>query len=330
MWDFSINRSLGLMVKTLPFIVFRLIVYFGIAVAYVLVTGVGAGIGWGVGAFGSPDFHAATTFWGGAIGFAVTAGVLYFLREYILYIVKAGHLAVLVELLDGGDIPDGRGQIDYATAKVKERFAETNVLFAVHQVVKGVLGAITGLIQGVASFLPIPGLEQFVGLVKVFLRIAVGMIDQVILAYAFKTKATNPWASAQTAVVLYAQNYKVMLKNAAWLTIITYGVSFLVFLVMLVPAGLVVYLIPGGWSAGGFIFAIVFAWAVKAALIEPFTIACMMQVYFQTIQGQQPDPEWDARITTVSRKFAEMKQKAIAWMGGSRDPGTAAPLPPTP
>ena len=329
MWDFSINRSLGLMVKTLPFIVFRLIVYFGIAVAYVLVTGVGAGIGWGVGAFGSPDFHAATTFWGGAIGFAVTAGVLYFLREYILYIVKAGHLAVLVELLDGGDIPDGRGQIDYATAKVKERFAETNVLFAVHQVVKGVLGAITGLIQGVASFLPIPGLEQFVGLVKVFLRIAVGMIDQVILAYAFKTKATNPWASAQTAVVLYAQNYKVMLKNAAWLTIITYGVSFLVFLVMLVPAGLVVYLIPGGWSAGGFIFAIVFAWAVKAALIEPFTIACMMQVYFQTIQGQQPDPEWDARISTVSRKFAEMKQKAIAWVGGSRDPGTAAPLPPT-
>ena len=329
MWDFSISRSLGLMVKTLPFIVFRLIVYFGIAVAYVLVTGVGAGIGWGVGAFGSPDFHAATTFWGGAIGFAVTAGVLYFLREYILYIVKAGHLAVLVELLDGGDIPDGRGQIDYATAKVKERFAETNVLFAVHQVVKGVLGAITGLIQGVASFLPIPGLEQFVGLVKVFLRIAVGMIDQVILAYAFKTKATNPWASAQTAVVLYAQNYKVMLKNAAWLTIITYGVSFLVFLVMLVPAGLVVYLIPGGWSAGGFIFAIVFAWAVKAALIEPFTIACMMQVYFQTIQGQQPDPEWDARITTVSRKFAEMKQKAIAWVGGSRDPGTAAPLPPT-
>jgi len=329
MWDFSINRSLGLMVKTVPFIVLRLLVYFGITVAYILVTGIGAGIGWGVGAFGSPDFHAATTFWGGAIGFAVTAGVLYFLREYILYIVKAGHLAVMVELLQGGDIPAGRPQIDYATAKVKERFAETNVLFAVHQVVKGVLGAITGLIQGVAAFLPIPGLEQFVGLVKAFLRIAVGMIDQVILAYAFKTRATNPWASAQTAVVLYAQNYKIMLKNAAWLTIISYGLAFLVFLFMLVPAGAVVYLIPGGWSAGGFIFAIVFAWAVKAALIEPFTIACMMQVYFQTVEGQQPDPEWDARISTVSRKFTDMKQKAIAWMGSGASGPSAAPLPPT-
>jgi hypothetical protein len=237
---------------------------------------------------------------------------------------------VLVELIEGRDIPEGRGQIDYATAKVKERFAETNVLFAVQQVVRGVLAAITGIIQGVTSILPIPGLQQFVGLVKAFLRIAVGMIDQVILAYAFKTRATNPWASAQTAVVLYAQNYKIMLKNAAWLTIISYGLAFLVFLVMLVPAGAVVYLIPGGWSAGGIIFAIVFAWAVKAALIEPFTIACMMQVYFRTIEGQEPDPQWDRRIAQVSQKFVEMKERAIAWMsGGGRRGSDIEPLPPT-
>jgi hypothetical protein len=329
MWDFSVNRALGLMLKTAPFIVFRLIVYFGIAVAYVLVTGVGAGIGWGVGAFGGPDFHAATTFWGGAIGFVVTAGAIYFAREYILYLVKAGHLAVMVELMEGGSIPDGRPQIDYAIGKVKERFVETNVLFAVQQVVRGVLAAITGIIQGVASILPIPGLEQFVGLIKAFLRIAVGMIDQVILAYAFKTRATNPWASAQTAVVLYAQNYKIMLKNAAWLTVITYVLAFVVFLVMLAPAGAVVWLIPGGWSAGGFIFAIVFAWAVKAALIEPFSIACMMQVYFRVIEGQRPDPEWDARITAVSRKFAEMKDKAASWMAGSAGrPSAPTTLPP--
>ena len=58
----------------------------------------------------------------------------------------------------------------------------------------------------------------------------------MILAYGIRTRATNPWQSAQTALVLYAQNYKVMLKNAAWLTIITYGLAFLVFLIMLAPA----------------------------------------------------------------------------------------------
>jgi hypothetical protein len=337
MWDFSVSRSLGLMMKTAPFILFRIIVYFGICVAFVLVTGVGAGVGWGVGAFGSAGFHAGTTFWGGAIGFVVSAGALYFAREYLLYMVKAGHLAVLVELIEGRNIPDGRGQIDFATAMVKERFAETNVLFAVQQLVRGVIGAIMGIIQGVAAILPIPGLEQFVDLVKAFLRIAVGLIDQIILGYAFKTRATNPWSSAQTAVVLYAQNYQIMLKNAAWLTIFSYVLAFVVFLIMLVPAGAVVWLIPGGWSAGGFIFAILFAWAVKASLIEPFCVASLMQVYFRTIEGQQPDPTWDARISEVSRKFVEMKEKAVAWMSRpANGPSTTgsgptgpAPLPPT-
>lgn len=323
MWDFSIGRSLGLMAKTLPFIVFRMLVYFGIAVAYVVVTGVGAGVGWGVGAFGDEDFRIASIFWGGAIGFGVTAGIIYFLREYILYIVKAGHIAVLVELLDGGRVPDGRNQIEYASAVVRERFAEASVLFAVDQLVKGVLTAITGLLQGIASVIPIPGLQQFMGVVRAFLRIAVGLVDEVILAYGIRSRATNPWASAQTALVLYAQNYKPMLINAAWLTVFTYGLSFIVFLVMLAPAAAVVYLIPGGWSAGGFVFALVFAWAVKAALIEPFAIACMMQVFFKVTAGQTPDPEWSSRIEGASSKFREIGNRARNWIAPRPGQGPA-------
>lgn len=325
MWDFSIGRSLGLMARTLPFVVFRFVVYAGIAIAYVLVTGIGAGVGWGVGAFGDEEFRATSIFWGGAVGFGLTAGILYFLREYILYVVKAGHIAVLVKLLDNEEVPGGQEQISYATQVVRARFAETSVLFAVDQLVKGVLAAIIGMVQGIAAFLPIPGLQNIVGLIRAFLRIAVGLIDEVILAYAIRTNATNPWQSAQTALVLYAQNYGVLLKNAAWLTLITYGLAFVVFLVMLAPAGLVVYLIPGGWSAGGFIFALIFAWAVKAALIEPFAIACLMQAYFKTIAGQTPDPDWDQRIGGVSRKFNELKEKAAQWTGGRGATGGYAP-----
>jgi hypothetical protein len=318
MWDFSIGRSIDLMVKTMPFILFRMAVYFGIAAAYVIVTGTGAGIGWGVGAFGDMDFQASTTFWGGIIGFGATAGAIYLLREYILYIVKAGHIAVMVEYLDGKPLPEGRGQIAHASAVVKERFAEANVLFAVDLLVKGVLGAITGMVQGVASLLPIPGLQQIMSVIRAFLRLAVGLIDEVILGYAIRTRSDNPWQSAQTALVLYGQNYQPMLRNAAWLTAITYGLSFIVFLVMLAPAAAVVYLIPGGWSAGGFIFAILFAWAFKAALIEPFAIACMLQAYFKTIEGQSPDPAWEARLSELSGKFRELKTKGMDWAGGAR------------
>src|SRR5690606_7166810 len=158
-----IGRSLGLMARTLPFVVFRLVVYAGIAIAYVLVTGIGAGVGWGVGAFGDEEFRATSIFWGGAVGFGLTAGILYFLREYILYVVKAGHIAVLVKLLDNEEVPGGQGQISYATQVVRARFAETSVLFAVDQLVKGVLAAIIGMVQGIAAFLPIPGLQNIVG-----------------------------------------------------------------------------------------------------------------------------------------------------------------------
>lgn len=320
MWDFSIGRTLGLMGQTLPFLAFRVIVYFGIAVAFVLVTGVGAGVGWGIGAFGDPDFRAGTTTWGGIIGFGLVAGTIFFLREYVLYMVKAGHIAVLVELIDGRSIPQGQSQVSYATGLVRERFVETNVLFAVDQLVNGVLGAILGLLQGIAALLPIPALQNIVGIVRAFLRIAVGLMDEVILGYLFRTHAVNPWAGAETALVLYAQNYKVLLKNAAWLTIITYVLAFVVFLIMLAPAAALVWVIPNAWGAGGFVFAILFAWAVKAALIEPFAVAAMMDVYFRVIEGQSPDPAWNERIGQVSRKFRDLKERAANWAGGRTPP----------
>ncbi len=325
MWDFSIGQALGLMARTAPFLVFRMIVYFGITVALILATGTGAGLGWGIGNIGDEEFRTSATAWGAFGGFGLTAGVIFFLRDYILYIVKAGHIAVMVELMDGGTIPGGRGQIDYASGVVKARFGEASALFALDKVIKGVVGAVTGLIHGLLSILPIPGLDRIMGVVRAYLRLAVGLVDEVILAHAIRTRSDNPWTSAQEALVLYGQNAKAMMINAAWLTAIVWGLSFVVFLVMLAPAAAVVYLMPGAWSAGGLIFALVFAWAVKAALIEPFAIACLLQVFFKVTAGQVPDPAWEARIANASEKFRQMGEKAKAWAGRRFGGGGAAP-----
>jgi len=102
LWDFEIGHALALMGRTLPFILLRIAVYAGIAVAYVLATGVGAGLGWAIGEVGGPEVRASGAFWGGAIGFGVVAAVLYWLRAYILYVLKAAHIAVLVALIDAG------------------------------------------------------------------------------------------------------------------------------------------------------------------------------------------------------------------------------------
>lgn len=320
MWDFSLRGAMGMMVRTAPFILLRMAVYFGIALGYILLTGVGAGVGYGIGGFGDEGFRANTTMWGGFAGFGIFGAIMYWAREYILYLVKAGHIAVLIELIDGKPMPEGRNQITHATAVVKQRFPQASVLFLMDQLVKGVIRAITGLVRGVLTILPIPGARQLAGLLSAFLRVAVGFVDEVILAYAIRTQSTNAWVSAKEALVLYGQNYKNMMKNAAWLAIFVYGLSFLVFLIMLAPAALVVYLMPGAWAAGGFVFALLFAWSVKAALLEPFAMTCMMQAYFKAIEGQQPNPEWEAKLEQMSGKFRKLKERAL---GAADAPDTA-------
>jgi hypothetical protein len=316
MWDFDFSRAVGLMVRTLPYLIFRVIVYGGMALAYVLVTGVGAGVGYGLGWLGGPDSQAGFAFWGGLVGFGLTATAIYLLREYILYTVKAGHIAVLVELMDGKDLPDGQGQIAYGAGVVRERFVQSSALFGLDQLVKGVIRAVSGLVEGVASILPIPGLNGLMSLFRAFLKVAVGFVDEVILAHAIRTRSDNAWGSAREALVLYGQNYQAMLRNAAFIALFTYILAFVVFLVMLAPAAAIVYLMPGSWSFGGLVFAVVFAWAVKAAVLEPLAVTLMMQVFFKVTAGQTPNPEWDARLTEMSGKFQELKDKAFS--GGAQ------------
>jgi len=164
----------------------------------------------------------------------------------------------------------------------------------------------------VLTILPIPYVRQLMGIVQAFLRMAVGFIDEVILAHAIHTRSTDAWGSAQEALVLYGQNWKVMMRNAAWLTLFTYGLAFLVFLVTLSPAAALVHAMPGAWSAGGFVFALLLAWSVKAAFLDPFAVACLMQVYFKTTEGRQPDPEWEARLDQMSSHFRKLKGRAGA------------------
>lgn len=322
MWDFSLSTALGLMFRTLPYLLLRMAIYFGITVALILVTGTGMGVGWGVGSIWGEDGQAAGIFYGGFGGLGLVGAAIFLAREYILYQVKAGHIAVLLKLMDGEEIPDGKNQVTYGAPIVKERFVQASVLFGIDQLVKGVLNAITGLISGIASFIPIPGVQNIVGILKAFLKVAVGFTDEIILAYAIKTNSDNPWESAKTALVYYGQNHKTLLKNAAWLALFMYVLSFFVFLIMLAPAAAVMWLLPGAWSAGGFIFALVFAWAFKAALIEPLAITCLMQVYFKAIEDQEPDPQWESRLDGLSKKFSKLKQKASSWVGG-RPSGTA-------
>jgi hypothetical protein len=324
MWDFSIGRTLGVMASTWPFILLRLVVYFLITLGFMLATGAGAGIGWGAGHISSdPESPVAFAVWGGIGGFSLSLVAMYWIREYLLYVLKAGHIAVMVHLLDGRPVPGGQGQIAYAQAEVKARFLEANVLFAVDQLIKGVIAVITRLLGGIAAIIPIPGLDGLVRFVNTIIRLALTYIDEIVLAYNIRLGSSEPFGTARDGVILYAQNGTTMIKNAIWLAVISWGLTLVIFLLLLAPAAAFVAFMPGqaaGWSVA---VAVVFAWALRAALLEPFCVAALMQVYFRAIEGQKPDAEWDRRLTDASRHFRELTDKAADAFRARRTPFAA-------
>lgn len=310
--DFKIGEILGLMAKTMPFLIFRFLIYFAITFAYILLTGIGAGVGWGIGRIATED-PAGFSVIGGILGFGIMSVVAYLLREYLLYMVKAGHIAVLVELMEGKELPQGRGQITHAQAVVRERFTESSVLFGVDQLIKAVLRAFNRIFFTITAFIPIPGLQGVVKFVNTVVNLSLTYLDEVILAHNIRTRSDNPWASSRTALILYAQNYKIFLKNAFFLAFIIWGLTALVFLLILGPIIGLVTIIPVVAGPLTLIFALVFAWGVKQALIEPIGMTALMQVFFKVTEGQTPNPEWESKLEGVSKKFGELGRKAGEW-----------------
>jgi hypothetical protein len=321
MWDFETGKALKAMLQTSPFIVFRMVIYFGIALAYALGIGVGAGTGYLVTAFGDEPGSGAAV--GGFVGFGAVSAILYWAREYLLYLVKAGHIAVLVKLYDGEDLPEGKGQIDYAQGVVRQRFKEASVLFALDQIIKGVLKAINGLLMTFTSLLPIPALQGLLNFVQKVLNLSLTYVDEIILAYNMRTDTDNPWESGKDALILYAQNYTVMLKNAFFLMLIQYGLALVIFLVIVGPVAALATQLSENAGVWSILIAVIFAWSFKAALLEPFAIAALMQVYFKIVEGQRPDPAWNEKLNVVSEHFRTLKEKSLSWASASTSTSSA-------
>jgi len=322
MLDFRTGQIFGLLLRTLPFLALRVAVYVGITLAYVFAVGIGGGFGYLFGKIGGNVGAGAG--WGGLVGFGIVSGLLYWARQYLLYLVKAGHVAVLVELLDGREIPGGKSQIDFATNIVKQHFATSSVLFGLNQLIRGILRAFNRITVSIASWLPIPGLDAIVKLIDAIINTSLSHLDQVILAQILRKQADNPWAIARDSTVLYAQNYKGILKNAAFLTLLIWTFTLLIWALVAAPIAALIGLFhvqAGIWT---FALALIAALSLKAALIDPFATVALIQVYDKVTAGQTPNPQWSAKLESMSAKFRELTQKA-------KDAGTpAAPTPSIP
>ncbi|WP_349828565.1 glycine zipper family protein [Brevibacterium litoralis] len=320
--DFSFRQTFSLLARTTPFLMYRALVYLVIGAAWIVVTAIGAGIGAMLGVIGGSAGTGATI--GGFLGFLLCAGILAFARRYLLYMVKAAHIAVLVEVVDGRPLPDGKGQVAYGKDAVKERFTETSVLFAVDQAITGILRRFNRMVVRVADFLPIPGLENLAKIANAIINTSVTYVDEAVLAHNLRVRSQNPWETSRQGIILYAQNYTRFLKNAVKLTFGVWGLTILVFLVVLVPIALLIWVLPFEGGIVALLFSLTVAWLIRATVIEPFAVTAMLQAWNSITADQVPNPEWESRLTQVSDAFGNMVQKARGWVSQRRGAGETA------
>ena len=313
MFDFSVFRALGLLIRTMPFVLLRLgwFMAAGAGVGFLAAGGAWLGHRAAGGEVLSPGAG-----WGAVAGVAVAALVLGASRKRMMYSLVSGHLAAMVAALDRQPLPFLGGQIATARAIVADRFGDEAALGALDRLVRGVIRTATRLVDDLLrDILPVAVIDRLLRASGVQMALSRGLIEGVVLAHAVRTRSENAWEAAHDGLVLYTQNARPLMANAVWLALTGWGLAGLLALAALPWANVLAAYLP--WLPGAAILlALICGWVVKGAVYDPFAQACILQLHQRLTEGQEPLPEWRGRLTQVSDKFRLLGERALGWRTG--------------
>ncbi len=297
------RKATSIFIKTTPWVLVRFgvgfafallaVVYFA-AIAFVLfsLTGVSGGI----------------AFIGLLIAGLVFYGFFRLAKRYVLYLVTAGHIAVIAHAVDTGEIPPN--QIQFGREKVRNRFTEASLLFGVDMVVRGVIRQFNRTVASVGNMLGfVPGIQQLTTIIKRTIGIAASYIDQAIIAHMFLNESKGNWTAARDGVVLYGKTWKSVLGSTLLIVLGTYA-ALLVLLLLLVPvAGVLGGLAPtleiAGWIAIGAVVLVLYF-----GLFDPWVKTVVITTYLIEAEDETPDSETMDYIAARSSEFRDLISKA--------------------
>lgn len=316
------GAAFRIMLKTAPIMLLRLGLYLGFWVVSIVYLAAVAGIGYVLAQVWPPS--AAIV----AVVAIIALIPLYRLaNRYVFYLVKAAQLAVVVHILEAGDLPPGVSQFAYGKDRVAERFGEVSVMFVVDALIAGVIRSFSNLVTSMLSWIP-GGVGGLIGGVATrIVHYAGNYVDEAILARAFWRKDESVWQSAKEGVVLYGMVWKPLLVNAIALMALSYIPFVLVVVLLAAPAGLLLGALSQGLGALSIVVVLVLALLVKVALGDSFAMIAMVAAYYHATRGLAPDPAMEARIASMSDKFGEIRERAF---GALRPGGAHTSAPPAP
>ena len=319
MWDFSIPLSISLLLRTIPFFILKaaVLLVFAAILTFTLFGGLSA-LKYLMDIQLLPRTSPVLAV-GACVGLLIALWIIRALRSWSLYLVKAAHIAVLVELVQGRPLPDGRGQISHGQSVVKERFGEASVLFLLDEMVRSALRGVNRITLGFLAFLPKRTAAQIAVVLNTFLHIAFGNLDEIVLAHAINSRSDDPWDSARDALALYLQNWRTILKNVVWLTAFTLAPVGLMFWFMVWPAWSDYQLAPAPETLRTVVIGVLSMIAIGSVLGGPFALVCLIQVWFRAISKDRPSPDCNAEMSGIASQPGQFRGRRLGMTraGGS-------------
>jgi len=300
--------------KTMPFCMAKLGLGAILVAVCTILFAILMGIGW---LFGDGGIFVCLMIW-----LASIKVVHWAIMHYAGYLVKAGHVAVIAETMKTGQVP--ANQVDYGKKMVTERFLTSNVYYAIDTLISGAIKQIQGKIDKLGTKLDfVPGMDAIANVAKVFVDVSLGYVDECCLGWTFYNKEQSAYKSAADGVLIYVQNWKAVLKNAA-LTVAKLMLALvLVVLVVFVPVGLVFKILK--WSGlAAFILACLITWVFKFAFVDSYIMCQMMATYMQVAPTTTLKIDLYGTLCSFSKSFKELFEKGQA---ESPTPAAAAAAP---
>lgn len=234
---------------------------------------------------------------------SVGSVVHFLIINYGGFMVKAGHVAVVSEALVTGEVP--KNQIKFGKDMVLNKFGTSNVYFIIDKLVNGAVKQIQNVISNFSAGFIVPGTQAVGAVLNFFVGIALNYVDECCLGYCFQKKNEGPFKSSTDAVVLYAQNWKPLLKGSAFTGLKVAGLLLAIGLIVFIPVGILFRM--QGWDLYiGIIVALMITAAVKYAVIDAYIMIDTMRSFFEVVPNTKLSFDLYDRLTRISRKFKEL------------------------
>lgn len=297
--DLNLLAATRTIEKSMPFVLYRLLICLAVAFAYVFLTAAGAGTAIGLSSLSQNPTAFAQA--GAVAGFLACAFLMYKLRATFLYNIKASNLALLAEQSRGQAIPEGKPQIDYAKRLVAQRFPTVSELTELDLSVKETLRKLPEVRLASSLSKLNPRLSEALSSI-------IGWIfsanHQSILAWLFFTDTANTWRAARAALAVHFQHFSTLLKTRLYLCLFELSGFAVSFAVLLIPIRNIAGALPVSIGLWQYVFTAAFAWTLKAAFFEPIAQAAMAQTVF-TLIGRGIDPDSERELDQSAPVFSQ-------------------------